>query len=85
MLGDNLGDLLLSSPLGARAESEAGTRTTASGSESPPVGAGSQDVLGLAPEGAGGPRQGHDALDLFPNRLATQARSNCKKLAAGTV
>ncbi len=28
----------------------------------------------LAPEAAGGPRQGHDALDLFLDRLPTQAR-----------
>jgi len=40
---DNLGDLL-SSPCGARAESEEGSRTTASGSESPAVGAGRQDA-----------------------------------------
>jgi len=35
----------------------------------------------LAPEAAGGPGQGHDALDLFPKRLPTQARPKLEELA----
>jgi len=33
-----------------------------------------QCTNGLGPEAAGGPRHGHDVLDLLPNRLPTQAR-----------
>jgi len=52
------------------------------------VGAVRQDhdrkVLRLVPEAARGSRQGHDALDLFPNRLPTQARTQVDDIAAHT-